>query len=43
MRFLANENFPGTAVAAIKAAGHDIEWVRSAAPGMGKAYEKGNF
>jgi hypothetical protein len=34
MRFLANEKFPGTAVAAIRAAGHDIEWVRSAAPGM---------
>jgi len=34
MRFLADENFPGTAVAAIRAAGHDIEWVRSAAPGM---------
>ena len=32
MRFLANENFPGTAVAALIAAGH--VWVRNAAPGM---------
>jgi predicted nuclease of predicted toxin-antitoxin system len=34
MRFLANENFPGTAVAALIAAGHDVAWVRNAAPGM---------
>jgi Domain of unknown function (DUF5615) len=33
MRFLANENFPGAAVAALEAAGHDIVWVRTAAPG----------
>ena len=33
MRFLANENFPGAAVAVLKAAGHDIVWVRTAAPG----------
>ena len=33
MRFLANENFPGAAVAALEAAGHDIVWVRIAAPG----------
>jgi Domain of unknown function (DUF5615) len=33
MRFLANENFPGAAVTAIEAAGHDIVWVRIAAPG----------
>ncbi len=33
MRFLANENFPGAAVAALAAAGHDIVWVRTAAPG----------
>jgi len=33
MRFLANENFPGDAVAALEAAGHDIIWVRTAAPG----------
>jgi len=34
MRFLANENFPGDAVTQLKAAGHDIVWVRTAAPGM---------
>lgn len=33
MRFLANENFPSDAVTALEAAGHDIVWVRSAAPG----------
>jgi predicted nuclease of predicted toxin-antitoxin system len=33
MRFLANENFPGAAVTALDAAGHDIVWVRIAAPG----------
>jgi predicted nuclease of predicted toxin-antitoxin system len=33
MRFLANENFPGAAVAALAAAGHDVVWVRTAAPG----------
>lgn len=33
MRFLANENFPGAAVTALKAAGHDVVWVRTAAPG----------
>jgi predicted nuclease of predicted toxin-antitoxin system len=34
MRFLADENFPGAAVAALVAAGHDVAWVRNAAPGM---------
>jgi predicted nuclease of predicted toxin-antitoxin system len=34
MRFLANENFPGVAVAAIAADGHDVIWIRAAAPGM---------
>jgi len=33
MRFLANENFPGNAVAALLSAGHDCPWARSAAPG----------
>ena len=33
MRFLANENFPGDAVTALEAAGHDIAWVRTVAPG----------
>jgi Domain of unknown function (DUF5615) len=33
MRFLANETFPGAAVTALEAAGHDVVWVRIAAPG----------
>src|SRR5437870_11084250 len=33
MRFLANENFPGAAVKALVAAGHDVVWVRIGAPG----------
>jgi predicted nuclease of predicted toxin-antitoxin system len=33
MRFLANENFPGAAVTTLQAAGHDVIWVRIAAPG----------
>jgi predicted nuclease of predicted toxin-antitoxin system len=33
MRFLANENFPGAAVTALETAGHDVVWVRMAAPG----------
>jgi predicted nuclease of predicted toxin-antitoxin system len=33
MRFLADENFPGAAVVALEAAGHDVVWVRLAAPG----------
>src|SRR5882672_7100082 len=33
MRFLANENFPGAAVAALEAAGNDVVWIRTAAPG----------
>ena len=28
MRFLANENFPGAAVKALVAAGHDVVWVK---------------
>jgi predicted nuclease of predicted toxin-antitoxin system len=34
MRFLANENFPGAAVTLIRTVGHEIVWVRIAAPGM---------
>ena len=34
MRFLANENFPGAAVAALIQGGHDVVWVRTAAPGI---------
>ena len=33
MRILANENFPGDAVTALRQAGHDIAWVRVDAPG----------
>jgi uncharacterized protein DUF5615 len=33
MRFLADENFPGGAVANLTAAGHDVVWVRHANPG----------
>jgi predicted nuclease of predicted toxin-antitoxin system len=33
MRFLANENFPGAAVEALRLAGHDVVWVRTEAPG----------
>ena len=33
MRFLANENFPGDAVAALSLAGHDVLWMRTQAPG----------
>ncbi len=28
MRFLADENFPGPAVRALEASGHDVVWVR---------------
>jgi predicted nuclease of predicted toxin-antitoxin system len=37
LRFLADENFPRAAVAALQAAGHDIAWVRLAAPGAADA------
>ena len=33
MRFLADENFPGAAITALEAAGHDVVWVRAVAPG----------
>jgi predicted nuclease of predicted toxin-antitoxin system len=33
MRFLADENFPGSAVAALRAAGHDVVWIKLVAPG----------
>ena len=33
MRFLANENFPLDAVEALRSAGHDVDWVRTDAPG----------
>jgi predicted nuclease of predicted toxin-antitoxin system len=34
MRLLANENFPGDAIAALRKAGHDVIWVRIDAPGI---------
>ena len=34
MRFLADENFPGAAVGALRAVGHDVVWVRTEAPGV---------
>lgn len=37
MRILANENFPGDAVAALRERGHDGAWVRSDAPGSSDA------
>lgn len=33
MRFLADENFPGSAVAVLRASGHDVVWIRTFAPG----------
>jgi predicted nuclease of predicted toxin-antitoxin system len=33
MRFLANENFPRSAVEALRAAGDDTGWIRTDAPG----------
>src|SRR5688572_1859764 len=37
MRFLADENFPRDAVVELQSAGHDIAWVRTAAPGVSDA------
>jgi predicted nuclease of predicted toxin-antitoxin system len=34
MRFLADENFPGDAVIALRAVGHDVLWIRTDAPGI---------
>jgi predicted nuclease of predicted toxin-antitoxin system len=33
MRILANENFPGDAVDALRMQGHDVTWIRTEAPG----------
>ncbi len=33
MRFIADENFPGDAVAALRAAGHDVKWISESASG----------
>ena len=32
MRILANENFPGDAVIALRQRGHDVAWVRTDVP-----------
>jgi hypothetical protein len=34
MRFLADENFPGAGVKALRASGADVGWVRTEAPGL---------
>jgi predicted nuclease of predicted toxin-antitoxin system len=34
MRFLANENIPGALVTALRAAGSDVVWIRTEAPGI---------
>jgi predicted nuclease of predicted toxin-antitoxin system len=34
LKVLANENFPGDAVIALRARGHDVMWVRTEAPGI---------
>ncbi|HEY3134644.1 MAG TPA: DUF5615 family PIN-like protein [Blastocatellia bacterium] len=34
MRILANENFPGVAVAALRDRGHDVVWIRTESPGI---------
>ena len=33
MNILANENFPGDAVLALREEGHDVVWIRTEAPG----------
>jgi predicted nuclease of predicted toxin-antitoxin system len=33
MRFLANENIPSALIAALRAAGNDVVWVRTEAAG----------
>jgi hypothetical protein len=37
VRILADENFPGDAVTALRERGHDVAWVRSDAPGSSDA------
>jgi predicted nuclease of predicted toxin-antitoxin system len=34
MRILADENFPGDAVTALRERGHDVVWIRTEAPGV---------
>lgn len=33
MRFLADENVPGPAVAALRESGHDVLWIKEVSPG----------
>lgn len=35
MRLLANENFPGLAITALRLRGHDVVWIREDSPGIG--------
>jgi predicted nuclease of predicted toxin-antitoxin system len=48
-RFLADENFPGAAVTRLRTAGHDVEWIRTSAPGsddksiLGRAATEGRI
>ena len=34
MRLLANENFPGLAIATLRSRGHDVAWIREDSPGI---------
>ncbi len=34
MRILANQNFPGEAVEALRTAGHEVLWIQTDAPGL---------
>ena len=34
LRLLANENVPGDAILALRAMGHDVEWIRESARGV---------
>jgi predicted nuclease of predicted toxin-antitoxin system len=34
MRFLADENFPGDAVTALRTSGQDVLWIRTDAPAI---------
>lgn len=34
MRFLADENFPASAVAALRSTGYDVVWIRTLSPGI---------
>lgn len=34
MRLLANENFPGLAITALRLRGHDVLWIREDSPGI---------